>query len=366
MRGIDPFYILLFIATIILLIFALLIPAWAVTISELDDKISEIKITMSNNEKIIDEKKELLRIAKATAGTSWTSVQDIETAEKNLVAAEKSYQDARKEYLNLLTEKSNLIKDTKQAEIDKEQEKQLKRIKYNPSGISKLIGIQLSKQCETLLKNNITTTCPTYKQLRQLDSSLPEISGKFQIDNGFYHRGPSPLQNSWKFYNSDPTIRIIVDPPAGMGERIRLITLHPNFDTYLLPESDKLKNDYTFMNYTTTENNFGVNKTFTKINVTKTFYTSENTNTRVIFHDRYVDAKCKESTVNADKWRLLVADTVDYMRNDCDESHTSFVSKEIITMPLSVQDISTSQKYIDEQRLKWIKEFCIFKFQSCK
>ena len=40
---------------------------------------------------------------------------------------------------------------------------------------SQTVAIQLSQSCQVMLKNNITTTCPSYEQLYDLglDTSLP-------------------------------------------------------------------------------------------------------------------------------------------------------------------------------------------------
>jgi hypothetical protein len=93
-----------------------------------------------------------------------------------------------------------------------------------------------------MIRHNFTTTCPTYKQLIQLDNSN-SISGKFITDSdGFFHRGDEVVQNSYKFYWNDSQIRIIVDPPGSMMDRMKMIYIQPNFDTYIVRE-DKTIDD---------------------------------------------------------------------------------------------------------------------------
>ncbi len=193
------------------------------------------------------------------------------------------------------------------------------------------VGLVLSKTCLTMIHANITSTCPTYEDLIELDNSDQNWSGSFIYDErGNLYRSNPNLENSWRLYDHDNEWRVFVDPPQGMHDRIKIITLQPNFDTYFH------RSDAQVENYT-----------------------------RVVYHDRYVDTKCWQSTVNADKWTELVADTIFFMREDCDPEKTSYVTKELIPIELMEHDISTSQKWIDEKRLEYIKEFCIFKFRAC-
>ena len=60
------------------------------------------------------------------------------------------------------------------------------------------ITVELSQTCLTQLKNNVTTKCPSYKDLQQFDTTDPKNAGKFEYDKkGFYHRG-KPLYNNYQ------------------------------------------------------------------------------------------------------------------------------------------------------------------------
>jgi hypothetical protein len=224
------------------------------------------------------------------------------------------------------------------------------------AGLTKYIGISLSKQCVTMITNNYTTNCPDYRVLHQVDSSIASVSGGF-VDEPYYHREPPIMQQSWRYYDYDNTPRIFVDPSADMSTRMKTITLLSNFDTYMLSEKS-ISQQYEIV---------PINVTSAFGNTTRTILIKNQTADyqRIIYHDRYVDATCKHATINADKWQTLLADTISYLRNNCDEKHTSFVSVELIPANFTEQDISTSQKYTDEVRLKYIKEFCIFKYKAC-
>ena len=326
-------------------------------LTDIDIKIDEWKITMKNLDKLLEQAKENLRIAKQDQHKSWKGSIHLESVQTELIKAENNVKDGRIKYLDLLREKSDMIKESKLPKTVPIQKSDLR-------GLIKIIGIDLSQSCIIQIKNNMTTDCPTYLDLRQLDSSKQEISGYFKRENGYYFRGNPVLLESWRFYDHDPTIRIIIDPPNGMSERIRTITIQDNFDVYFLPDSKSMKQNYIVLNNTSIYDGWGNSTVFSKLDK-PSVQVWDYTASRVIYHDRYVDEACKHAVINADKWVSLLPDTINYMRNNCDEKSTSFNHKEVIITQLTPQDITTTQKYKDDQRLKWIKEFCIFKFKAC-
>lgn len=194
---------------------------------------------------------------------------------------------------------------------------------------SDLIGISLSKSCQTMIRNNVTSQCPSYLELVQLDSSL-SVQGLFTYDDkGFYHRENSQYRNSWRLYDTDPTPRIIVDPVHGMADKIQMIEIQPSLETYLDPKDTVIIN-----------------------------------NTRTVYHQRFVD-DCHNAVISAEMWKELIADTIYYMRNGCAEKYTAFDPIEKIYMPPSYQDISTSRKYLHDQWIDFVQHNCIYKFRSC-
>lgn len=335
-------------------------------LGDIDQRIDEYKITMQTLEKNLDIAKENLRIAKRDQHKSWEGSIHLESVQAALEEAENNVRESRIKYIDLLREKSNIIKDSKLADEQKRKDDEAQRIATRPnlSGLVKMIGVELSQSCIIQIKNKMPTDCPDYLDLRQLDSSKQEISGYFKRVDGYYFRDNPVLLESWRFYDHDPAIRVIIDPPNGMAERIRTITIQDNFDTYLLPDSSVMKQDYVILNNTSAYDGWGNNSTYTKLDKPSVQAWGD-TASRVIYHDRFVDKYCKKAVINAEKWKMLLPDTIDYMRNNCDEKHTSFNHKEIVVQQLTPQDITTSQKWKDDQRIKWIKEYCIFKFKSC-
>ena len=230
------------------------------------------------------------------------------------------------------------------------------------------VGIVLSQTCVTMLKNNVSTTCPTYEDLLSLDNSNRFYSGEFFTDeNGFFKRGLPNFQNSWRFYDHTSEWLVFVDPPPGMAERIKTITIHPSFDVYF-DRADKI----IFIEKTTKSKNVFdcIQELPNKWNGTTciryaTVETVTQTPARIIYHDRYVDDRCKQSTINADKYNELLADTIFYLRNGCAPESTSFNHTEIVPIPLTKHDIADTKDYQHKQWIENIKKHCIYKYKAC-
>jgi len=209
------------------------------------------------------------------------------------------------------------------------------------TGLRNQIGVELSNSCLTAIKYNLKTKCPSYEDLYYLDSSNQIISGKFVTTDDFFYRNTTVVRNSWAWYSADQTQRIFIDPPAEMHNKIKMITLLPNFKTYY-QQSDIMRK-YTG-NDTSSMQEFD----------------------RVLYHDRYVNINCSIATINADKWKILLNDTINFMQNNCDESATDIDIVEVISVKKTEFDLTKSQAYIDAKRLKWIIKNCLFTYGACK
>ena len=329
-------------------------------IKSLDESIDDKNDEIRDKEIIIDEKKNELREKRKDANNNWDSFVDIQAAETEIQTAKNNYNTARNELFDLLRERSDKIKESKIL-VKIIESTVIDKVVFDTNNLVKKIGIVNSKTCIILNQNNINSTCPTYKDLIILDTSNTKISGKFTTDdNGYFHRSNDAINNSYRYYDFDDTLHLFVDPPSDMINRIKLIELRPNFDTYL--DSENLSQDAEFELIDVI-----VNATYTK-DTTKTIQVLNQTQSyqRILYHDRYIDNNCRLAIINADKWQLLLPDTINLMRHNCDDAYTSFNNKELIPINATYQDITTSQKYKDDKRLQYIKEFCIFKFQTCK
>ena len=183
------------------------------------------------------------------------------------------------------------------------------------------IGIQLSQTCFTMVKHNVTSDCPTYRDLVDLgwDDSLPG-SGEFFVDDfGMYRRGPAEYTSVHELYRYDD-YHIIIDPPTEIATRTNLIIISPSLPIFVpLGGYEKVLNQ------------------------------------RILQQDRYVD-DCQEATITAANWRELISDTVYFLRNNC--THTNYPTEVIVTDYASSMDITTSAKYKHEKWLAESKEKC--------
>lgn len=198
-----------------------------------------------------------------------------------------------------LTNAYALTKEESAAQLA-ERNEALKNINNVPKFTGKgssinIIVIELSNSCLKMVKNNMTKSCLTYKDLSAFDTTDTKYSGKFIDDKGFFHRGKPLLKNHEIVYKKSPDIIVCVDCPGKVSLYARSIVVEPNGFTYKLG-SDKKMID----------------------------------NTRFVYHDRYVK-DCSEARVSSDM--DLVKDTIEYLKSGC--TVTQFNEKETIVKPYS-------------------------------
>ena len=287
---------------------------------------------------------------------TWESLRLKIEAEYNITAASKTLSEYRDGLKSILGEKSDAIKFLKTINLDVPVQSST-----NLSHLDSKIGVKMSKQCEIMLRNHFPTECPTYKQLLQIDSSDRDLSGKFTTDDdGFFHRGPEAVENSYKFYWNDSTIRIFVDPPASQMNRMKMIYIEPNFDTYTIAGDMTVQNEFEIVN---------AEKIISFGNQSKSIDYSYKNQTEffgiVTYHDRYIDGRCREATINANVWKEQIGDTIHLMRNGCDRAFTGFEEREVTFPESSPIDLASSPKWVALQYWKNLEEFCIFKYKAC-
>lgn len=178
-------------------------------------------------------------------------------------------------------------------------------------------GVALSKNCVTMLTNNMKTNCPTYDQILQVfpDNTNPKISGDFKKIDGITQREKPPVKNNWFWYYHAKNATFWVDPPSEVRNRINMIIIEASLPEYKTKDSTSM-NDYNI--------SFG--------------------------KDLYIGAKCKESRITAANWLILLPDVLNVVKNNCDVSLLKWkngTSTKEFTK--SFQDRSTSAKYQDEK-----------------
>ena len=190
-----------------------------------------------------------------------------------------------------------------------------------PSIFADNYGIMLDNTCKTMIKNNISSNCPTYEDIITLfpDTSNRKISGEFGYYNGFYQRLPTKFIDSFEYYHFGDNNILFIDPPAQTAERIKLIEIKANLKEYKLPNNKS----YDTKNHTLT---LGVG--------------------------RYISA-CQHAYIDSSNWTYLLGDTIFHMQHGCSEDSTTYVSKTTTQLNKTKHDISTSYKY---KLAQWQKE----------
>jgi len=213
----------------------------------------------------------------------------------------------------LLSQKDLILKkiDTKQLLLEIQQHD------------AKLIGVELSANCIAMAKLD-RGSCPTYEDLLSLDNSIVEISGGFSMYDGYFHREKSNYQNSFRAYDNDDVIRILVDPPRNESARIKMITIEPNLGLYADAYSRVLIDGK-----------------------------------RILSQDRIIN-NCYDARISADNWRLLLPDTIFTFRNGCESAEID----DLVTFDMPQTDISIwssphiqYQHWLEEMKTK-CKELC--------
>ena len=273
-----------------------------------------------DKENALSQKKNTLReLHKTNNDDSFSYAKKLDNAKHDILVAERELKTANQKPIDYLNEKSQ------QQSIIKSLDSILSNFEASISSRipnNRVLEIELSQTCITLVKNNMSSTCPDYQLLSKLDSSL-SVSGEFILDEtGFFHRSSPLVKQSHLFYDFDDVPRLIVDAPN--GSNFGKIIIMPNFDNYVVNQS------------------------------------ISNNHSRTIYHDRFID-DCTIAYINSDKWKFLITDTIHHMRNGCSEDTTKYQEAEIIVDPVTTIDISQSPNYQYSQWLEIIKEKCKIK-----
>lgn len=182
-------------------------------------------------------------------------------------------------------------------------------------------GIILDQSCLTMLKNNVTSDCPTYEEINSIfpDTSARNIIGEFGYKDGIYQRLPSQYLNSAGYYVLGTDNIIFIDPPFKLYKSINVITIRANLDDYKLKGSQSYNDEEYSLTLGT---------------------------------GRYMNG-CRLAYIDASQWMFLLGDTFYYMQNNCDPKFTNFNSTKTTYLNKVTHDLRTSYKYKLEQ---WIKE----------
>jgi len=112
-------------------------------------------------------------------------------------------------------------------------------------GNNKFVNIILSDTCITMIENNFTTNCPTYRELRdRWDNTIPRVSGDWTETEFDVSRESSKYKQYWNYYKALPNWKIItVDPDNEIKQLGVNIIIHPRSFEYLEKADSTLKNE---------------------------------------------------------------------------------------------------------------------------
>lgn len=189
-----------------------------------------------------------------------------------------------------------------QREQAKLQLNETKALLPNPS--LKVISIQLSKTCLYMVQHNMTTSCPTIKDLAKYDTTEQVYLGKF-VEKPYYHREKSHLATPGTTLKQLTDYIICVDCPYDVLVHSKSITVTNNKLSYTKDSDKKVVN-----------------------------------NTRYEYIGRSV-VGCAFATIYYND--ILLVDTINYLKNGCKESN--FNEKITIKPDLIKHDITTSKAW---------------------
>jgi len=176
---------------------------------------------------------------------------------------------------------------------------------------AEIISISLDKSCLTLLENNMSSSCPTYDEIKGVFANTP-----------CGYKGDACLK-----YFSQVGIKngYVINPDFSVFERVKNVVIRANFDEFKMPGSG---GGYNNTSHSLT---FGLG--------------------------RFVD-KCHAAYVDAKLWLTLTGDSIWYLNNNCQSDFTYHTPNRVEQLHKVEHDIATSYKYKLEQWQKQVIEDC--------
>lgn len=199
----------------------------------------------------------------------------------------------------------------------------------------KVLGIIIEKSCL------ISDRCVDYKDIVSYDNSIPEYSGKLVEKNGDLIRKASSYQNNIRYYQYVKNFTIMIDPPQHYQTHIQTITIVSQLDEF------HIKGQFSVLEYKSTNDAKATDKI------------------RSYSHTRYVDSGCMNAIITARNWQSVLADTIQYLKSNCDPTQTKLKTVTTESTPLTKHDIKTSYKWQYDTKLEQIKKECLKARNSC-
>jgi len=190
-------------------------------------------------------------------------------------------------------------------------------------------GISISNTCYRMHEYNISSNCPTYESIMAVfpDTSDQTRSGKFIIKDNQLQRGKPQMINDHAYYTFVNKTILFIDPGVPLQQEIKMIRIESRLPVY--PMSNEVHN-----------------------------------NTREYGELRHIK-DCRVATIDASSWLWLLGDTLEFMAKNCDPDFRTFNETKYIKPKLFEHDIRTSNKWLHDQFLEFVKENCLRVFSIC-
>jgi len=124
----------------------------------------ERQTTLTEHESTLITLKNFLTNLKSQAGDSWDAVKQLTNAKEDIESMEKTIILFKQELEDIFSKKSmieELILNSTNQILHNQKVLDRKKV-FDDLNLTKLVGVNLSKSCEIMIKNNITNNCPTY------------------------------------------------------------------------------------------------------------------------------------------------------------------------------------------------------------
>jgi len=202
------------------------------------------------------------------------------------------------------------------------------------AALSNNYGITISQTCYNIIRYapiNSTSPCPTYEaiMLLYLDPSDQDYSGKIIYKHNMLQRGPAKEGHA-DLYRFVPGSTLFIDPPGDMQNELHMIRIESSL-TFFKPRGlgSQIQDGIIYQSDT-----------------------------------RFIDS-CRNAVISAENWPLLLGDTLNYMRNSCNSNSTQYDFLRVINQTLMEHDIATSNKWLHDTFVQWVKDNCLLEYDKC-
>lgn len=268
--------------------------------------IIEQKKIIKDNENRLAELKIIEKEKRANINKSWTGQQEYEQAQKDVRNAQNILDKSNQKLQLLYDTRNGYFVETKSLE---EQLTELEKKPLPKPSVNGIIGITVDNNCKAFIKHNMTTDCPTPELLDTLYPGSPCDYSE---------------EGCVKYYSQIGGFHYIIDPPAAVMERIRMVEIRSNFEEFHMQGSAGYDDTQHTVNYQT---------------------------------GRYLDG-CKTAYIGTNDWIRFLGDSIYLLYKNCDESYSNLGGYRYEQLNQTTHDITSSYKYQLDQWIKQSKQKC--------